>query len=177
MEVYLRPGDSIASKPIAKRVIPVVMLGREPFLDEPPLSGEVLACPPQANLRRFVSLTKNDHTPHMGRNPDMSVAFGTKHGPDGQLKPVGGRQGIFNALGDTQYVVGLAKPYAARTQKTQSQLWLAEGASQNVSWVEECAVHGNEAELISHGRDQRRKAAPILSLADDRLRVEAQFWG
>ena len=89
------------------------MLGREPFLHDPPISGEVLARPLQANLRRFVSLTKNDHTPHMGWNPDMSVALGTKHGPDGQLKPVGGRQGIFDALGDTQYVVGLTKPYAA----------------------------------------------------------------
>lgn len=67
----LGSGDSIASKPIAKRVIPIIVLRREPFLDEPPLSGEVLARPPQADLRRFVSLTENDHTPHMGRNPNM----------------------------------------------------------------------------------------------------------
>lgn len=69
----LGSGDSIASKPIAKRVIPIIVLRREPFLDEPPLSGEVLARPPQADLRRFVSLTENDHTPHMGRNPNMAA--------------------------------------------------------------------------------------------------------
>src|SRR3546814_3017728 len=116
------------------------MLGWEPFLDPSSVGAEVLPCPLQAYLRRLVPLTKHDDALHMGRYADVSIALGTKHGPNRQLKPVDGGQGVFDPLGNAQNLVWLTKPHAARTEQTQRQLGLAEGAPQNVRGIEEGPV-------------------------------------
>ena len=175
MGVYLDHGarNGVAGKPIAQSIVPVVMLGWEPLLDPSPVGAEMLPCPLQADFGRLVALTENYDALHMGRYADMGIALGTEHSPNRQLKPVNGGQGIFDPFGDAQNVIRLTKPHAARTEQTQRELGLAEGASQNVCGIEESPVDRDQAKLISHCGDHCGKAAPILPLSYDRLWVEA----
>src|SRR3546814_3315244 len=66
--------NGVAGKPIAQSIVPIVMLGWEPFLDPSSVGAEVLPCPLQAYLRRLVPLTKHDDALHMGRYAAVSIA-------------------------------------------------------------------------------------------------------
>src|SRR3546814_7874323 len=103
-----------------------------------------------------------------------SIALCTKHSPNRQLEPVDGGQGIFYPFGDAQNVSRLTKPHAARAEQAQRQLGFVEGPPQNVCGIEESPVDRDQAKLISHRCDHCGKAAPILPLPYDRLRIEAK---
>src|SRR3546814_2948814 len=77
-------------------------------------------------------------------------------------------------FGDAQNVIRLTKPHAARAEQAQRQLGFVEGPPQNVCGIEESPVDRDQAKLISHRCDHCGKAAPILPLPYDRLRIEAK---
>src|SRR3546814_3576813 len=55
-----------------------------------------------------------------------------------------------------------------------ADLGFVEGPPQNVCGIEESPVDRDQAKLISHRCDHCGKAAPILPLPYDRLRIEAK---